>query len=87
MGDASIQLASPLFPSATDRLAEAVAKCLCRHKSIGLFRWRGRLNPFADVGAVEVVETLGRRCMDCRSGTSAIRIGTWRLRSGPDRHV
>ncbi len=44
-----------------DRLVEAVAEYLCRHKSVGLFRLafdltRRRLDLFAEVGAVEMVE-------------------------------
>jgi hypothetical protein len=43
-----------------DRLAEAVAAYLCRHRSVGLFRLtldltRRRLDLFAKIGAVEVV--------------------------------
>jgi hypothetical protein len=43
-----------------DRLVEAVAEYLCRHRSVGLFRLtldltRRRL--FAEVGAVEVVKS------------------------------
>jgi hypothetical protein len=42
-----------------DRLAEAVAAYLCRHRSVGLLRLtldltRRRLDLFAEVGAVEV---------------------------------
>jgi hypothetical protein len=44
-----------------DKLTEAVAAYLCRHRSVGLFRLtldltRRRLDIFAEVGAVEVVE-------------------------------
>ncbi len=44
-----------------DRLVEAVAEYLCRHKSVGLLRLtfdltRRRLDIFAEVGAVEVVK-------------------------------
>jgi hypothetical protein len=44
-----------------DRLIEAVAQYLCRHKSVGLLRFtldltRHRLDLFAEVGAVEVVK-------------------------------
>ncbi len=44
-----------------DRLVEAVAEYLCRHRSVGLFRLtldlaRRRLDLFAEVGAVEVVK-------------------------------
>jgi hypothetical protein len=44
-----------------DRLAEAVAEYLCRHRSVGLLRLtldltRQRLDIFAEVGAVEVVK-------------------------------
>jgi hypothetical protein len=43
-----------------DRLIEAVAEYLCRHRSVGLLRLaldltRRRLDLFAEVGAVEVV--------------------------------
>jgi len=43
-----------------DRLVEAVAAYLCRHRSVGLLRLvldltRRRLDVFAEVGAVEVV--------------------------------
>ncbi len=42
-----------------EKLVEAVAAYLCRHRSVGLFRLtldltRRRLDLFADVGAVEV---------------------------------
>jgi len=42
-----------------DRLVEAVAEYLCRHRSVGLLRLtldltRRRLDLFAEVGAVEV---------------------------------
>jgi hypothetical protein len=45
-----------------DRLAEAVAAYLCRHRSMGLPRLtldltRRRLDLFAKVGAVEVVKS------------------------------
>jgi hypothetical protein len=44
-----------------DRLVEAAAEYLCRHRSVGLFRLtldltRRRLDIFAEVGAVEVVK-------------------------------
>ncbi len=44
-----------------DRLVEAVAEYLCRHKSVGLLRLaldltRRRLDIFAEIGAVEVDE-------------------------------
>jgi hypothetical protein len=44
-----------------DRLVEAVAEYLCRHRSVGLFRLtldltRRRLDIFAEIGAVEVVK-------------------------------
>jgi ABC-type Zn2+ transport system substrate-binding protein/surface adhesin len=44
-----------------DRLVEAVAEYLCRHRSVGLLRLtldltRRRLDLFAEVGAVEVVK-------------------------------
>jgi hypothetical protein len=44
-----------------DRLIEAVAEYLCRHKSVGLLRLtldltRRRLDIFAEIGAVEVVK-------------------------------
>ncbi len=44
-----------------DRLVEAVAECLCRHKSVGLLRLtldltRRRPELFAKVGAAEVVK-------------------------------
>jgi len=44
-----------------DRLVEAVAAYLCRHRSVGLLRLtldltRRRLDIFAEVGAVEVVK-------------------------------
>jgi hypothetical protein len=44
-----------------DRLIEAVAAYLCRHRSVGLLRLtldltRRRLDLFAEVGAVEVVK-------------------------------
>jgi hypothetical protein len=44
-----------------DRVIEAVAEYLCRHKSVGLLRLtldltRRRLDLFAEVGAVEVVK-------------------------------
>jgi hypothetical protein len=44
-----------------DRLIEAVAACLCWHRSVGLLRLtldltRRRLDIFAEVGAVEVVK-------------------------------
>jgi hypothetical protein len=44
-----------------DRLVEAVAEYLCRHKSVGLLRLtldltRRRLDIFAEVGAVVVVK-------------------------------
>jgi hypothetical protein len=43
-----------------DRLVEAVAAYLCRHRSVGLLRLtldltRRRLDIFAEIGAVEVV--------------------------------
>ncbi len=43
-----------------DRLVEAVAEYLCQHRSVGLLRLtldltRRRLDPFAEVGAVETV--------------------------------
>jgi hypothetical protein len=43
-----------------DRLVEAVAAYLCRHRSVGLLRLtldltRRRLDLFAEIGAVEVV--------------------------------
>ncbi len=49
-----------------DRLTEAVAEYLCRHKSVGLLRLtldltRRRLDIFAEVGAVEVVRDSGHR--------------------------
>ncbi len=42
-----------------DRLIEAIAEYLCRHRSVGLFRLtldltRRRLDIFAEIGAVEV---------------------------------
>ncbi len=42
-----------------DRLVEAVAEYLCRHRSVGLFRLtldltRRRVDLFAEIGAVEV---------------------------------
>jgi hypothetical protein len=44
-----------------DRLVEAVAAYLCRHKSVGLLRLtldltRRRLDIFAEIGAAEVVK-------------------------------
>jgi hypothetical protein len=44
-----------------DRLIEAVAAYLCRHRSVGLLRLtldltRRRLDLFAEIGAVEVVK-------------------------------
>jgi hypothetical protein len=44
-----------------DRLVEAVAAYLCRHRSVGLLRLtldltRRRLDIFAEIGAVEVVK-------------------------------
>jgi hypothetical protein len=44
-----------------DRLTEAVAAYLCRHRSVGLFRLtldltRRRLDLFAEIGAVEVMK-------------------------------
>ncbi len=44
-----------------DRLVEAIAEYLCRHRSVGLFRLtldltRRRLDIFAEIGAVEVVK-------------------------------
>jgi len=44
-----------------DRLIEAVAVYLCRHRSVGLLRLtldltRRRLDLFAEIGAVEVVK-------------------------------
>jgi hypothetical protein len=44
-----------------DRLVEAVAEYLCRHRSVGLLRLtldltRRRLDIFAEIGAVEVVK-------------------------------
>jgi hypothetical protein len=44
-----------------DRLVEAVAAYLCRHRSVGLLRLvldltRRRLDLFAEIGAVEVVK-------------------------------
>jgi hypothetical protein len=44
-----------------DRLIETVAEYLCRHRSVGLLRLtldltRRRLDIFAEIGAVEVVE-------------------------------
>ena len=44
-----------------ERLAEAVAAYLCRHRSVGLLRLtldltRRRLDIFAEIGAVEVVK-------------------------------
>jgi hypothetical protein len=44
-----------------NRLAEAVAAYLCRHRSVGLLRLtldltRRRLDLFAEIGAVEVVK-------------------------------
>ncbi len=44
-----------------DRLVEAIAEYLCKHRSVGLLRLtldltRRRLDIFAEVGAVEVVE-------------------------------
>jgi hypothetical protein len=44
-----------------ERLVEAVVTYLCRHKSVGLLRLaldltRRRLDIFAEIGAVEVVE-------------------------------
>jgi len=44
-----------------DRLIEAIAEYLCRHRSVGLFRLtldltRRRLDLFAEIGAVEVVK-------------------------------
>jgi hypothetical protein len=44
-----------------DRLVEATAEYLCRHKSVGLFRLtldltRRRPDLFAEIGAVEVVK-------------------------------
>ncbi len=44
-----------------DRLIEAVAEYLCRHKSVGLLRLtlnltRRRLDLFAEIGAAEVVK-------------------------------
>jgi len=44
-----------------DRLIEAVAAYLCRHRSVGLLRLtldftRRRLDIFAEIGAVEVVK-------------------------------
>jgi hypothetical protein len=44
-----------------DRLIDAVAEYLCRHKSVGLLRLtlnltRRRLDIFAEIGAVEVVK-------------------------------
>ncbi len=44
-----------------DRLVEAIAEYLCRHRSVGLLRLtldltRRRLDLFAEVGAVEVVK-------------------------------
>jgi hypothetical protein len=44
-----------------ERLVEAVAEYLCRHRSVGLLRLaldltRQRLDIFAEVGAVEVVK-------------------------------
>jgi hypothetical protein len=45
-----------------DKLVEAVAAYLCRHRSVGLLRLtlgltRRRLDLFAEVGAVEVVKS------------------------------
>jgi hypothetical protein len=45
-----------------DRLIEAVAEYLCRHKSVGLLRLtldltRRRLDIFAEIGAAEVVKS------------------------------
>jgi hypothetical protein len=44
-----------------DRLIEAIAEYLCRHRSVGLLRLtldltRRRLDLFAEIGAVEVVK-------------------------------
>ncbi len=44
-----------------DRLVEAIAEYLCRHRSVGLLRLtldltRRRLDIFAEIGAVEVVK-------------------------------
>jgi hypothetical protein len=44
-----------------DKLVEAVAEYLCRHRSVGLLRLtldltRRRLDLFAEIGAVEVVK-------------------------------
>jgi hypothetical protein len=44
-----------------DRLVEAVAEYLCRHKSVGLLRLildltRRRLDLFAEIGAAEVMK-------------------------------
>jgi hypothetical protein len=44
-----------------DRLIEAIAEYLCRHRSVGLLRLtldlsRRRLELFAEIGAVEVVK-------------------------------
>jgi hypothetical protein len=44
-----------------DRLIDAVAEYLCRHKSVGLLRLtldltRRRLDLFTEIGAVEVVK-------------------------------
>jgi hypothetical protein len=44
-----------------DRLIQAIAEYLCRHRSVGLLRltldlMRRRLDLFAEIGAVEVVK-------------------------------
>jgi hypothetical protein len=44
-----------------DRLIEAIAEYLCRHRSVGLLRLtldltRRRLDLFAEIGAAEVVK-------------------------------
>jgi hypothetical protein len=46
-----------------DRLIEAIAAYLCRHRSVGLLRLtldltRRRLDLFAEIGAVEVVRDI-----------------------------
>jgi hypothetical protein len=62
-----------------DRLVEAVAKYLRRHRSVGLFRLtldltRRRLDLFAEVDAVEFVRDSGRRGVaDRRQAAHALR--------------